>query len=209
MPSSVTEEDDWVTLSEVEHWLYCPRQWAIIQLEQYFIDNDETMRGHLAHRRVDQIGHETRREATTLWSVDVVSEQHRIRGRCDRVLLKDNKVIPVEHKSGAQHHRAFEMQLVGQAVCLEEMCEAPVSRGRLYFVATNTYLDIEVGEASARSALFDALAAIRAARANARRMPAPANDDRCVRCSFIDVCLPSLVSDYERQTALHWQLPWL
>ena len=205
----MTDDDDgWVTLSEVEHWLYCPRQWAIIHLEQCFLDNDDTTRGQLAHRRADNPGRETRGTTATLWSVDVVSEQHGIRGRCDRILVEGQRLVPVEHKSGGQHHRAFEAQLVGQAVCLEEMCAAPVPLGRIYFAATNTYLDIDVGSGAARAALFDAVSAIRAARKNPPRLPTPAADDRCVNCSLNEVCLPGLVSDQRRQRGLHTALPW-
>jgi CRISPR-associated exonuclease Cas4 len=205
----VTDDvDGWVTLSEIEHWLYCPRQWAIIHLEQCFLDNDDTTRGQLAHRRADTAGHEIRGATTTLWSVDVVSERHEIRGRCDRILIEGQGVVPVEHKSGGQHHLAFEAQLVGQAVCLEEMCAAPVTLGRIYFAATNTYLDVDVGSSAARTVLFDTVTAIRAARTAPPRLPAPAADERCVRCSLNEVCLPGLVSDRNRQRGLHKASPW-
>jgi CRISPR-associated exonuclease Cas4 len=203
IPASVTDDDDlWVTLSEVEHWLYCPRQWAIIHLEQCFVDNDDTTRGQLAHKRADALGHQIRGCTTTLWSVDVVSEERGIRGRCDRILVDGNRVIPVEHKSGGHHHPAFAAQLVGQAVCLEEMRAAPVTLGRIYFVATNTYLDVDVGNSAARTALFDAVTAIRAARTTTPRLPTPAADERCVSCSLKEVCLPDLVSHRRRQRGL-------
>ncbi len=205
----MTDDDDrWVTLSEVEHWRYCPRQWAIIHLEQCFVDNDDTTRGHLAHRRVDTVGHQIRNTTTTLWSVDVVSEQHGIRGRCDRVLIEGQRVVPVEHKSGEHRHRAFEAQLVGQAVCLEEMSGAPVPLGRIYLAANNTYLDVDVGSSETRTALLDTVAAIRAARTTPPRLPAPAADERCVNCSLNEVCLPGLVTDRRRQRGLHQALPW-
>lgn len=192
-------DDDWVTLSEVEHWLYCPRQWAIIHLEQCFVNNDDTVRGHLAHRRSDQLGHETRSATTTLWAVDVVSETHRIVGRCDRVVVEGKQITPVEHKSGAQHHHAFAVQLTGQAVCLEEMCAVPVTAGRLYFAATNTYINIDVSDSDIRKLLFEAVADIRTARGTSPRLPAPVNDERCEPCSLNEVCLPRLVSDRRRQ----------
>lgn len=40
-------------LSALQHYSYCPRQCALIHQEQTFDDNVHTVRGHLAHERVD------------------------------------------------------------------------------------------------------------------------------------------------------------
>lgn len=48
-------DDDVVTLSEIEHWAYCTRQWALISTERLWTDNGSTVRGTLAHERADDI----------------------------------------------------------------------------------------------------------------------------------------------------------
>ena len=40
-------------LSALQHWSYCPRQCALIYVEQAFDENVFTMRGNAAHERVD------------------------------------------------------------------------------------------------------------------------------------------------------------
>lgn len=45
-------------ISALEHFSYCPRQCALIHLEQTFDDNVFTARGHLAHEPVDAGGTE-------------------------------------------------------------------------------------------------------------------------------------------------------
>jgi hypothetical protein len=42
-----------IMLSALQHFSYCPRQCALIHQEQTFDDNVHTVRGHLAHERVD------------------------------------------------------------------------------------------------------------------------------------------------------------
>lgn len=196
-------DDDWVLLSEIEHWVYCPRQWAIIQSEQHFTDNDDTTRGHIEHGRVDTEGHETRHGVDVYWAVNVASDVHRMRGRCDRVVIENGRLVPIEHKSGRRSHQAAVMQLVGQAICLEEMLAIPLTYERIYLAATNTFMDVDVGDDDLRAAVFTAAEEIRTARADQKRLPPPANDFRCPACSLNELCLPSLVGDRHRQRGLH------
>lgn len=199
---SVTD-DDWVLLSEIEHWVYCPRQWAIIHQEQHFTDNDDTTRGHLEHQRVDTVGHESRHGVQVYWAVDIASEVYRLRGRCDRIVVEGERFIPVEHKSGRRSHHAAVVQLVGQAICLEEMRGTPIAYGRLYLAARNTFEDVDVGNEELRASVHAAAAAIRAERSERKRLPPPANDSRCPGCSLNESCLPRLVDDSHRQRGLH------
>lgn len=196
-------DDDWVLLSEIEHWVYCPRQWAIIHHEQHFTENDDTTRGHLEHQRVDTVGHESRHGVQVYWAVDVASEVHRLRGRCDRIVVEGERFTPVEHKSGRRSHHAAVIQLVGQAICLEEMLGISIAHGRLYLAASNTFQDVDVGSEDRRAAVRAAAAAIRTARGEQQRLPRPANDSRCPGCSLNGSCLPRLVDDSHRQRGLH------
>lgn len=201
-------DDDWVLLSEIEHWVYCPRQWAIIHNEQHFTDNDDTTRGHLEHQRVDTVGSESRDGVQVYWAVDVASEVHRLRGRCDRIVIESQRFLPIEHKSGRRSHHAAAIQLVGQAICLEDMFGVPIARGRIYLAASNTFRDVDVSDTELRAVVQDAAAAIRAARAEKRRLPRPANDSRCPACSLNETCLPRLVGDPHRQRGLQGATWW-
>lgn len=201
-------DDDWVLLSEIEHWIYCPRQWAIIHHEQHFIDNDDTTRGHLEHQRVDEVGHESRHGVQVYWAVTVASDVHRLRGRCDRIVVEGDQFVPVEHKSGRRSHNAAVIQLVGQAMCLEEMLDIPIALGRLYLAASNAFEDIDVGSEGLRAAVQAAAVEIRTARYEQKRLPRPADDSRCPACSLNELCLPSLVGDPNRQRGLHGATWW-
>jgi len=200
--------DDWVLLSEIEHWVYCPRQWAIIHLEQHFSDNEDTVRGHLAHERVDTAGSERRHGDQTMWAVDVAADSLRLRGRCDRVLVVGDRLVPVEHKSGRRRHDAAVLQLVGQAMCLEEMTGVIVDEGRLYLVATNTTDVVDVAAPDLRAQVRDAAEQIRASRLRGASLPSPANDARCPGCSLNESCLPVLVASPHRQRGLHGASAW-
>ncbi len=64
---------DPILLSALQHWCYCPRQCALIHVEQVFADNLHTLRGQAVHQQVDQPGVETRagvrvERALPVWS---------------------------------------------------------------------------------------------------------------------------------------------
>ena len=44
---------DPIPLSALQHWCYCPRQCALIHIEQVFAENLFTQRGQALHKRAD------------------------------------------------------------------------------------------------------------------------------------------------------------
>jgi CRISPR-associated exonuclease Cas4 len=120
-------------------------------------------------------------------------------------VAEGDRFVPVEHKSGRRSHDAAVIQLVAQAICLEEMLGIPIVRGRIYQAGSNTCKEVEVGGEELRAAVYSAAAEIRAARA-VKILPRPANDLRCPACSLNELCLPRLVGDPQR--GLHGATWW-
>jgi CRISPR-associated exonuclease Cas4 len=48
------KSDDPIMISALEHWSYCPRQCALIHVEQTFDENLYTLRGRAVHKKVDE-----------------------------------------------------------------------------------------------------------------------------------------------------------
>lgn len=46
-------EDDMLMLSGIQHYMFCPRQWALIHIEQQWQENRLTVEGNLLHNNVD------------------------------------------------------------------------------------------------------------------------------------------------------------
>jgi CRISPR-associated exonuclease Cas4 len=209
MSSWLAEEDDWVLLSEVEHWAYCSRQWSLIHLEQWFSQNDDTVRGDLAHSHLDDGGRRRRGAETTWWSVEVWSDALRLRGRCDRVLVsEDGSATPIEHKSGRRSQRAAALQLAGQAMCLEEMLGRPIDMGGIYLMASNELQDVEISD-ELRLEVRRAADGIRSwRREQGSLLPVPSNDRRCSACSLQSGCFPSLVGSPNQVRGLEGATWW-
>jgi CRISPR-associated exonuclease Cas4 len=107
---------------------------------------------------------------------------------------KDRRPYPVEYKRGKpKAHRADEVQLCAQALCLEEMFGGEVPEGALFYGEnrrrTTIRLDAELRALTERIA--------EAARAMIRSgiTPPPEHAPRkCTQCSLIDLCQPRRLS---------------
>ena len=42
-------EEDYLQLSGIQHFAFCPRQWALIHLENLWQENYQTAQGQLLH----------------------------------------------------------------------------------------------------------------------------------------------------------------
>lgn len=188
------EPDDVVLLSEIEHFTYCSRQWAFISLERSWSENASTMRGSLAHERVDVPAARQERGRRVLRGMTVWSERDGLFGRADVVEFDAVGVpMPIEYKSGDRLLAPARLQLAGQALCLEEMFHQPVAIGAIWLGARRKRVEVEIDDALRRD-LRRVLEGIRSNRTRPQ-LPAAVFDARCADCSLANECLPHLVSD--------------
>lgn len=150
------QDDELVMLSALQHYQFCPRQCALIHLEEMWSDNYLTAAGTVLHEHVDSDFHETRSDVHLATSLRLVSHRLGLIGiadlvefhRCEseygengeRIAVQLHghrgfwKPFPVEYKHGKpKTHRADEVQLCAQAICLEEMLQVEISSGALYY----------------------------------------------------------------------------
>lgn len=195
-PATDWAEEDLVLISALEHWSYCPRQCALIHLEQTFDENLYTLRGNRAHRRADEAEVGTARGVRIARAVPLWSDRLGLVGRADVVEFHGDRgetPFPVEYKVGSRRTWGHEaLQLCAQALCLEEMFMTEVAAGAIWYHGSRTRREI-IFEPSLREAVEIATAAVRAMMVDTRLPPAP-NDQRCPKCSLFDACLPALAA---------------
>jgi CRISPR-associated exonuclease Cas4 len=194
----VTAEPPQVTLSALEHYAYCARQAGLILLEGAFQDDAATVRGTLMHQRVDDLGHENRPGLRSLYALPVWNDTLGLSGTCDVVEIQaSGRVVPVEYKSGRyQPGGPADIQLAGQALCLEEMFRVVISHGYIWSGADRKRHRVAVDQA-ARDTVIHITQAVRALIAGAR-LPGPAPASRCRRCSMSIGCMPRLLDKPQR-----------
>lgn len=190
---------DPIMLSALEHYAYCPRQCALIHVEQVWSENLYTMRGRDVHEKVDEVsahdlGGVRFERALPLWC-----RRLNLTGRADLVEFHGEVPYPVEYKSGrCKRGNPETLQLCAQALCLEEMFGMPVPKGALFWHGSRERREI-VFTAAMREQVERTAAAVEELLAT-RMTPAPLNDRRCEHCSLRESCLPAVIADKRRRS---------
>jgi CRISPR-associated exonuclease Cas4 len=192
-------EDDLLPLSALQHLLFCPRQCALIHIEQLWQENLFTAQGRLMHERVDQSGRESRKDVRIEYGMPLRSLRLGLIGKADVVefILQEGsekqwRPFPVEYKRGkAKKENWDKVQLCAQAICLEEMLDAEVSCGALFYGKNRRRQDVLFDDELRRETEDTALRLHELISAG--RTPAPVYTKRCDSCSFYELCLPKIL----------------
>jgi CRISPR-associated exonuclease Cas4 len=194
--------DDPVPISALQHWSYCPRQCALIHVEQVFSENLSTARGRAVHALVDEPGAERAGSVRIERAMPLWSERLGLIGKADLVEFSAaGAAYPVEYKHGRRRaKRHDDIQLAAQALCLEDMTGHPVPTGALFHFSSRRRREVQI-DAALRGTVMKAIAGVRDLLA-ARRLPPPVNDERCRNCSLIELCQPRAVAEAARYRTL-------
>ncbi len=188
------DPDDYIPLSALQHFLYCPRQCALIHLEQLWAESRHTAEGRLLHERADRPRGERRRGVRTVTAMPLAHDALGITGIADVVEFHagdaGEQPYPVEYKRGRpKAHRADEVQLCAQALCLEAMLGVPVLEGALYYGKTRRRKVVPM-DAALRQLTRETIIATRDMLQSGRTPLAHYDPKRCDHCSLFDLCLP-------------------
>jgi len=196
-----------IMLSALQHYSYCPRQCALIHQEQTFEDNVFTIRGHLAHERVDSGESGMEYGVRVERALPLFSERYGLVGKADVVeFLEDGTPYPVEYKQGKRQQKLHdEVQLAAQALCLEEMTGKTVPEGAIFQHKSRRRRVVPITPVL-REHTLHLITQVRALLESGA-MPAPVDDSSlCQACSLAEVCQPELVGQQQRIQRLQAQL---
>ena len=207
-------DDEFVMISALQHYLFCKRQCALIHLEGVWAENRLTSSGRVLHERVDERKSETRRTLKQACAIRLVSRRLGIIGVADMVEfhLSDSerdssgkriaaplpgadgfwRPFPVEYKRGRpKAHRADEVQLCAQAICLEEMLAVEIPSGALFYGEPRHRTDV-VFDAGLRTLTEKTAQGVRELL-DSGVTPAPTFGKWCAACSLVDDCRPDRI----------------
>lgn len=194
-----------ITLSALQHYLFCPRQYALIHIDGLWAENRLTAEGNLLHTGVDTPGYRSRRTPDSEVSmagvrvVRALALRHRalgLIGKADTVEFPQTECgmaigppRPVEHKRGRpKRHDADRVQICAQALCLEDMTGQSVPEGDLFYHAVHRRECVPFDD-DLRARTLDCIEAVRRMMLGNRTPPAKFGP-KCRNCSLKDLCLP-------------------
>ncbi len=210
------DEEDYLQLSGIQHFVFCRRQWALIHLEQQWAENLRTTEGELLHKNAHDAEQRTLRgDLLTVRAMRVQSSRLGLSGECDVVEFRRSKEgvsladtgglwipYPVEYKRGrAKPTACDEAQLCAQAMCLEEMLCCTIPEGALFYGQPRRRQ--EVAFTPELRTLVENAAQEMHRLFQRGYTPKSKPTKGCNACSLKDLCLPRLskspsVADYLR-----------
>lgn len=180
--------DESLPISGLQHLAFCPRQWALIHLEQAWAENRLTTEGSLLHERADLPGQTRRHDLRTVRGMLLESRCLALFGRADIVEFTPLP-FPVEYKRGKRKPNDCDLvQLCAQALCLEEMLQTDVPAGAIFYGEPRRRMDVTFS-AQLRSRTEDLAQQMHHLYRN-RITPAPIPGPHCRNCSLNHLCLP-------------------
>lgn len=189
---------DPIPISALQHAVYCLRQAALIHLERLWAENRFTAEGDVLHAVADKGGQRKARGARRVMSLPLASARLNLTGTADLVEFipgpDGETAFPIEYKRGKPKlHRADEVQLCAQALCLEEMTSQPVPQGALFYAQTKRRLIVPL-DADLRQLTESTVAELAAVFATLATPPPTPHKSRCRACSLIELCRPEAVA---------------
>ena len=205
----IYSDNDLLMLSGIQHYRFCPRQWALIHIEQQWDDNRLTMEGSLLHKHADDPFYRQKcGDFISLRSVSIASYQLGLYGLTDVVELhpaddESNSIThprypgnwlpyPVEYKRGRpKRNEVDEVQLAAQGMCLEEQYGIHLDYGAFYYADLRHRVELCITE-SLREIVTSCAREMHEVFASGR-LPAIQKRKHCAKCSLVDICAPKMV----------------
>jgi CRISPR-associated exonuclease Cas4 len=192
-------EDEYFSLSALQHMIFCKRQCALIHVEQLWVENKFTAEGRIMHERVDRGDQVGRGRVRIEYGLPVKSSILGATGKADVVEfhLKDGLKqqwipFPVEYKRGKpKKNFSDKVQLCAQAICLEEMVGANVETGALFYGKTRRRLDVTFDN-NLRELTMKTAEEVHG-MISSEITPPPFYEKKCDTCSFLQLCLPKTI----------------
>ncbi len=186
-------DDDLLAISALQHYAYCPRQFALIHIEQAWEENYFTADGRRLHERVDSAFAEQRKGVRYERSIMLLSQRYRLSGKMDLLEVHEgapSRYFPVEYKRGKPKIESWDrVQLCAQALCIEEMRRVSVNEGAIWYWQERRREAVVIDDALRKLTIevIDSAIALR----ESGKTPAPIqNNMRCRACSLKDICQP-------------------
>ena len=181
-------------LSALQHYLYCPRQCALIHIEKVWEENRFTAEGRILHHRVDSGESGQRGGIAEDRAVPLRSNRLGLYGVADVLEMRPGPhgrriPHPVEYKCGSPKIEDWDrVQLCAQAMCLEEMLDLSVPEGAIFYGKPRRRERVVFDE-HLREKVETCCREMQAMIASNKTPPAEYGK-HCRGCSLVKVCMP-------------------
>lgn len=198
-------DEQLLSISGIQHFVFCRRQWALIHIEQQWEENLLTVSGSIMHKNAhDNSSSEKRNDVIISRGMTVVSREIGLTGVCDVVEFHKSedgaivngydglyKIIPVEYKHGEPKDTDADiLQVAAQAFCLEDMFCTKIDELNIFYGKTRHRLKVPFDNVI-RERLLCVVNEMHTLY-NRKHTPTVRKSKQCNACSLVEICLPKL-----------------
>lgn len=198
-------ENEYLLLSGIQHFQFCRRQWALIHIEQQWLENVKTIEGQFVHDKVDQPEiKEKRKQKIVVRAMPVLSHELQLQGVCDVVEFHEHpEGVPIQNFDGTYIPHVVEykrgkpksgkedvVQLVAQVMCLEEMLMCTIEEASIYYNEVRRRLPVPITETLREQ--VRGIAKEMQSYYKRQHTPRVKMGAHCKSCSLEPICLPVL-----------------
>ncbi|HQH37166.1 MAG TPA: CRISPR-associated protein Cas4 [Anaerolineae bacterium] len=184
------EREEYLPLSMVNQYSYCPRRFWLMYVQGEMVINAPVLEGALQHERVHTSGQAQEENVVCYRRLYLWSDHLRLSGFADLVEEENGVLCPVEYKHGQQGQWDNDrVQLCAQALCLEERTDMTIPQGYIFYWRSRRRVPVAF-DTALRTETEEVVAAIWSLLASAV-IPEPEQPyTKCRECSLEPVCLP-------------------
>lgn len=193
-----------IRIRSVQHYLYCPHRWGLIEIDQAWAENAYVVKGNSLHKKVHEEQAYTLRGKTTYTAVTVWNQQpeYQLYGVTDcieaevgdHLIGHEKKLCIVEYKPTQPEDELFRfsdaMQVFAQKICVDAIfggdCEAVLYYGN---VRKRIKLPFQEQYQEYDEKLKQTLQEMRAWMKQ-EKIPPILPKQKCKGCSMKDLCMP-------------------
>lgn len=197
-------EEDLIPISALQHYVFCPRQCALIHIERLWNENLFTAQGRSIHEQVHSVKAERRADVRIVRGLRMHSLRLGLVGQADVVEFHRAETgislpatdglwqpFPIEYKRGkAKLDLSDDVQLCAQAICLEEMLGIDVDGGAMFYGRPRRRKQVEFTD-SLREKTEKTAVQLHALFEKGQT-PQARYKKKCNSCSLFEMCMPKV-----------------
>lgn len=190
-----TNQDIYIGIREFQHYLYCPRQWGLIQINQSWAENYYVTKANLIHNKVHTTGETIKKSKQIIYSLPVYWDKYDIYGVLDCAEIEDNNFTIIEYKpkQNKEPSVADKLQLYIQKLCINHIFSDYSIES--YFYYDNTKKRIKIDFTNEEEKYWNIFTETREQIIEYKldgTIPIIAPNQNCNGCSLKDICFPKI-----------------
>ena len=186
------EEPGYIAIRSIQHYLYCPHRWGLMEIDCAWAENYFVVKANLAHERVHSTADRLSRGKKVYTAVNVWNDDWGLYGELDCLEEAAGAWTIVEHKptqpKSGDHREEDVMQVFAQKLCVDSLfgcdCDAAI-----YYTDVRRRVPVRFPDdlATRLSALLSEMRSFKQQGV----IPPVRNGQNCSGCSMKDLCLPT------------------